>query len=145
MIPEEAIQILDAGRAYNGGKPPSIRFGDVEVANFRKDQPAQTILVAEQKRWFFERLKESKAMWKIWGSTTATLDIRADPQNLPAGVTKPWPGAGYAGFSGGDISTAFVERGEIYDFVRDQGITGFATVAGDRHSFWAGLGRLEGS
>jgi alkaline phosphatase D len=32
-----------------------------------------------------------------------------------------------------------VERGEIYDFVRDHGITGFATVAGDRHSFWAGL------
>ncbi len=24
-------------------------------------------------------------------------------------------------------------------FVRDHGITGFATVAGDRHSFWAGL------
>src|SRR5215469_10582815 len=30
-------------------------------------------------------------------------------------------------------------RGEIYDFVRDLRITGFATVAGDRHSFWAGL------
>jgi alkaline phosphatase D len=86
MIPEEAMQILDAGRAYNGGKPPaSIRFGDVEVANFRKDQPAQTILGAEQKAWFFERLKESKATWKIWGSTTATLDMRADPQNLPTG------------------------------------------------------------
>ena len=65
--------------------------------------------------------------------------MRADPQNLPDGVTKTWPGAGYAGFSGGDLSSAFVERGEIYDFVRDNGITGFATVAGDRHSFWAGL------
>jgi alkaline phosphatase D len=140
MIPEEAMQILDAGRAYDGGKPPAnIRFGDIEVANFRKDQPAQTILGAEQKSWFFEQLKESKATWKIWGSTTATLDMRADPQNLPTGVTKPWPGASYAGIGGGDISTAFVERGEIYDFVRDQGITGFATVAGDRHSFWAGL------
>src|SRR5215469_2516892 len=30
-------------------------------------------------------------------------------------------------------------RGEIYDFVRDLRITGFATIAGDRHSFWAGL------
>jgi alkaline phosphatase D len=64
--------------------------------------------------------------------------MRADPQNLPAGVGKPWPGAGYAGFGGGDWSTAYVERAEIYDFVRDHGITGFATVAGDRHSFWAG-------
>ncbi len=39
----------------------------------------------------------------------------------------------------GDWSTAYTERGEIYDFVRKFGITGFATVAGDRHSFWAGL------
>ncbi len=43
------------------------------------------------------------------------------------------------GSAGGDHSSAYVERGEIYDFVRDHGITGFATVAGDRHSFWAGL------
>ena len=61
------------------------------------------------------------------------------PQNLPAGLTTPWPGAGYAGFGGGDFSTAYVERAEIYDFVRAHEITGFATVAGDRHSFWAGL------
>jgi alkaline phosphatase D len=32
-----------------------------------------------------------------------------------------------------------VERGEIYDFVKAHGISGFVTVAGDRHSFWAGL------
>jgi alkaline phosphatase D len=54
-------------------------------------------------------------------------------------LTKPWPGAGYAGFGGGDHSSAYVERAEIYDFVAREGITGFATVAGDRHSFWAGL------
>src|SRR4029077_2198257 len=75
--------------------------------------------------------------------TVATLDMRADPQNLPPGLTVAWPGAGYAGFEAGfgagDHSTAYVERGEIYDFVRDNGITGFATVAGDRHAFWAGL------
>jgi alkaline phosphatase D len=140
LIPEEAMEILDAGRTYNGGQPPSsIRFGGVEIANFSKDSPAQTILGAEQKAWFLERLRSSKATWKIWGNTTATLDMRADPQNLPAGITKPWPGAGYAGFGGGDHSTAYVERGEIYDFVQAHGITGFATVAGDRHSFWAGL------
>src|SRR5437660_11146239 len=69
--------------------------------------------------------------------------MRADPQNLPPGLTAAWPGQGYAGFDAstgaGDHSTAYVELGEIYDFVRDNGITGFATVAGDRHSFWAGL------
>ncbi|MBV9888554.1 MAG: alkaline phosphatase D family protein [Acidobacteria bacterium] len=139
MMPQEAMEILDAGRTWNGGEPPAtIRFGGTDVPNFFKDRPAQTILGAEQKAWFLEKLRASKATWKIWGNTTATLDMRADPQNLPAGADKPWPGAGYAGFGGGDHSTAYVERAEIYDFVRDHKITGFATVAGDRHSFWAG-------
>jgi alkaline phosphatase D len=140
FMSEDAMEILDAGRTYNGGQPPaSIKFGDVEIANFCKDRPAQTILGAEQKAWFLERLRQSKATWKIWGNTTATLDVRADLQNLPAGAAKPWPSTGYAAFPGGDHGTAYVERGEIYDFVQAHGITGFATVAGDRHSFWAGF------
>jgi alkaline phosphatase D len=140
MIPQEAMEILDAARTYNNGQPPaSVRFGSVEVPNFTRERPAQTILGAEQKTWFLERLRRSEATWKIWGNTTATLDMRADPQNLRPGITKPWPGVGYAGFGGGDHSSAYVERGEIYDFVQNHGITGFATVAGDRHSFWAGL------
>jgi alkaline phosphatase D len=143
LIPEEPIKILDAARTYNGGHPPpTIRSanGDVELPNIWRERPPQTILGAEQKAWFLERLKNSKATWKIWGNTTATLDMRADPQNLPAGKGQPWPWTGYASFAGsGDHSTAFVERAEIYDFVQEHGITGFATVAGDRHSFWAGL------
>lgn len=145
FLPQEVLEILDAGSAFNGGHPPaSIRYGGAESANFRRDRPPTTILGAEQKAWFLERLRNSKATWKIWGDTVATLDMRADPQNLPPGLTSaPWPGTGYAGFSAsfgaGDHSTAYVERGDIYDFVRDNGITGFATVAGDRHSFWAGL------
>jgi alkaline phosphatase D len=140
FIPEAAMEILDAGRTYNNGNPPAtIRFGAQEAANYFKDRPAQTILGAPQKAWFLERLRSSKATWKIWGNTTATLDMRADPQNLPAGLTRPWPGDGYAGFGSGDHSTAYVERGEIYDFVQHHQISGFATIAGDRHSFWAGL------
>jgi len=144
LMPQEAIEILDAGSAYDGGHPPaSIKYGGAEVPNFRREQPPQTILGAEQKAWFLERLRNSEATWKIWGDTVATLDMRADPQNLPSGITAAWPGAGYAGFAAsygtGDHSTAYVERGEIYDFVRENGITGFATIAGDRHSFWAGL------
>jgi alkaline phosphatase D len=144
FVPQEVLDLLDAGSAYNNGHPPAtIRYGKTEIANFRKDQPPTNLLGGEQKAWFLDRLQNSKATWKIWGDTVATLDMRADPQNLPPGLTTAWPGAGYAGFEAGfgagDHSTAYVERGEIYDFVRDNGITGFATVAGDRHSFWAGL------
>jgi alkaline phosphatase D len=140
FVPEDAVEILDAGRTYNHGRPPaSIRFGSVEIANFCKDAPAQTILGAEQKAWFLERLRNSQATWKIWGNTTATLDMRADLQNLPPQTAKPWPESGYAISPMGDHGSAYVERGEIYDCVQANRITGFVTVAGDRHSFWAGL------
>jgi alkaline phosphatase D len=142
LLPQEAMEILDAARAYNKGNPPAtIRStdGSVAVRNIWRERPPQTVLGAEQKAWFLGRLKGSQATWKIWGNTTATLDMRADPQNLPAGIAKPWPWAGYAGFEMQDWSTAYTERAEIYDFVREHGVTGFTTVAGDRHSFWAGL------
>jgi alkaline phosphatase D len=141
LVPQEMMEILDAGRTYAAGRPPeTIRYGDVQVPNFRQDQGAQTVLGARQKAWFLDRLRASRATWKVWGNSLGTLDGRADPQNLPAGLGKPWPGNGYACFGGGgDWGTACTERGQIYETVRDAGITGFVTVSGDRHSFWAGL------
>ena len=140
LLPQEVVEILDAGRAFDGAHPPdTIRYGEREIANFRRTEPPQTILGALQKQWFLERLKASTATWKIWGNTVGTLDYRADPQNLPAGASKPWPGSGYASIAGSDFGNAFAERGEIYDFARQHDITGFVTVAGDRHAFWAGL------
>ena len=46
------------------------------------------MLGREQKAWLKERLTRSTATWKIWGATNGTLDMRTDPQNLPAGLTK---------------------------------------------------------
>jgi alkaline phosphatase D len=140
FMPEEAQRILDGGRAYNGGAPPeTIGFGAGQIANFRREEAPQTVLGATQRSWFLDHLKASRATWKVWANTAATLDMRADPQNLPPGLTVPWPGAGYAGFGGGDPSSAYLERAQIYDWVAQQRISGFATIAGDRHSFWAGL------
>ena len=140
MMPQEALEILDAGRAYAGGKPPqTIHLGDTEIPNFRKDDPPQTILGAEQKEWFFRRLKDSQATWKIWSNSIGTLDGREDPQNLPAGLTKPWPGAGFACSQVGDFASAYMERAEIYATVREAKITGFVAVSGNSHAFYAGL------
>ena len=138
MFPEDLMEILDGGRAYGGGHPPAqLRFGTNSVANPAKDAPPQTILGSAQKAWFKERLRSSSATWKIWGNSLGALDWRADPQNLPAGLTVPWP-SGFANMGGSDYGNAYVERGEIYDLVREARITGFAIVSGDRHSFWAG-------
>lgn len=140
MFPQEVMEILDAGRTFNGGRPPAtIRFDGQEIPNFRKDLPAQTILGARQKAWFLERLRTSQATWKIWGNSLGTLDGRVDSQNLPPESIRLWPGSGYALNQTGDFATAYTERAEIYAAVRDARITGFATVSGNTHSFWAGL------
>jgi alkaline phosphatase D len=145
MFPEREMQVLDGGRGFNGGNPPSeIRFNDAHVANPQRTAPPQTILGAEQKSWFKKRIESSTATWKIWGNSQGALDHRADPQNLPAGLTKEsWPKDLYASVGGGDYGTAYAERAEIYHLVRDAKITGFAIVSGDRHSFWAGYATAE--
>jgi alkaline phosphatase D len=140
VLPQEWMEIVDGGKDYAGGKPPAtIAIGDKTIPNFRKDEPVYTVLGHEQKAWLKERLTRSTATWKIWGATNGTLDMRTDPQNLPAGLVKAaWPGKDYGTFGGGDFSGAFSERAEIYDMVRDHKVSGFVTVSGDRHSFWAG-------
>jgi alkaline phosphatase D len=137
---QEALETLDAGRAFDGGKAPdTIAFGGKALANPRKDAPPQSMLGARQKAWFLNRVGGSTARWKIWGNSVGSLDWRTDFQNLPPETGLKWPGAGYAMLSGGDWSGYFVERGEILDFVKDRKIAGFVSVAGDRHAFFAGV------
>jgi alkaline phosphatase D len=140
MFSEEAMIALDAGRVANAGKPPAeLSFGDVRIPNPRKDKAPRTILGAQQKAWFKDRLKRSTATWKVWGNSLGALDWRADPENLPEGLPKvKWPSGTFAQIGSGDYGSAYHERGEIYDLVRNAKITGFAIVSGDRHSFWAG-------
>ena len=145
MFPDDVMQVLDGGRAFNGGSPPAeIHFQDQSIPNPQKNAPPQSILGGEQKGWFKGQLKSANATWKIWGLSTGALDWRADPENLPANLTrKPWPKGRFANLGGGDHGSAWVERREIYDLVRDAGITGFAIVSGDRHSFWAGYAAAD--
>jgi alkaline phosphatase D len=139
LFPQEALEMLDAGRDYATGRPPdAVTLGGKPIPNFRKTEPAYTVLGRPQKAWLKSRLDASTATWKIWAATNGTLDMRTDPQNLPPGLTTAWPGRGYATFGGGDFSAAFTERAEIYDHVREARIDGFVVISGDRHSFWAG-------
>lgn len=143
MVPFETLQKIDAGATWPGGAPDKLQFADKQADNFRKQSYPRTLLGAEQKAWLLEKLAASRATWKIWANTVATFDMRADPQNLPAGLTVPWPGQGYAGFARTDHSTTYAERAEIYSFVHQNRIAGFATLSGDRHSFWAGYSAAQ--
>jgi len=145
MFPESEFRALDGGHAFNGGNPPAeIRFNDAHVPNPQRSAPPQTLLGAGQKAWFKNKLTSSTAVWKIWANSLGALDRRADPQNLPPGLTKEsWPKDKYASMYGGDFGTAYAERAEIYQVVRDGKIPGFAIVSGDRHSFWAGYAAAD--
>jgi alkaline phosphatase D len=139
-VPQDVIEILDAGRTFNGGRPPeTIRFNGQDLANPRKSSPAQSMLGVAQKKWFVTQLRESKTTWKLWGNSVGMLGWRLDFQNLPNELGVRWPATGYASISSDDWSTCSVERSEIMNLIRREGITGLVTVAGDRHSFQAGL------
>lgn len=140
VIPQEWLEIVDGGKDYAGGNPPAtIAVGDKAIANYRKDEPARTVLGAKQKAWLKDRLTKSAATWKVWGLTNGPLVQRTDPANLPDGLVEgKWPGKDFGVFPGVDFSNTHSERTEIYDLVRDRKISGFVTVSGDRHSFWAG-------
>jgi alkaline phosphatase D len=138
FFPEALAMHLDGGRDFADGQPPAqLSYGERSIANFRAGEPPQSMLGAKQKAWFLERLRAATATWKIWGSSLGTLDWRVDPQHMPA-TMGTWTD-GYAVLASGDWGGTYRERAEIFDAVRDAGITGFAVVSGDRHSFWAGL------
>ncbi len=145
MFPEDVMQVLDGGRAFNAGNPPAeLHFKDGQVANPQKNAPANTLLGAEQKAWLKDQLKRATATWKIWGNSLGALEWRADPEHLPPGMTKlPWPAGTFANIGARDHGSAWTERREIFDLVRDAKITGFAIVSGDRHSFWAGYASAQ--
>src|SRR5690348_13925265 len=138
FVPEELWAQLDAGRAYNGGNPPAkLSIGDKSVDNYVAKAAPQTMLGAKQKTWFIDKLRNAKATWKVWGNSLGTLETRVDPQNLPPEVGT-WQGKGYGLMTVYDWGSMYHDRAEIFDAVRDAGVTGLIVVAGDRHSFWAG-------
>lgn len=137
VYPQEPLEIMDYGRHYNGGNPPdTIRFNGKDVPNPTKNVHANTFLGKDQRRWFMDQLGASNARWKIWGHTFGSMELRSDYQNLPDELGSKWPkDSGYA-----VINNRFLrDKDEIFDFVRDQKITGFSIVSGDRHAFFAGL------
>ena len=140
VFSENAVNILDAGQAYNQGKPPeTIRFNNRDIPNCRKDQPPQSMLGRAQKNWFMKALRTSPANWKLWGNSIGMVDWRIDFQNLPDGVGPKWPDDGYGTVTVDDWAAYRHERAEILNFIRTHGISGVAAVCGDRHAFEAGL------
>ncbi|HMV07339.1 MAG TPA: alkaline phosphatase D family protein [Cyclobacteriaceae bacterium] len=137
VYPQTPYEIMDYGRHYNNDNPPDmIRFNGKDYPNPTKDLHANTFLGKEQRKWFLEQLGASAARWKIWGHTFGSMELRSDYHNLPDELGSKWPkDSGYT-----MLDMRFLrDKDEIFNFVKAQKITGFCAVAGDRHSFYAGL------
>ena len=138
FFPQEALEKLDAAPTYNEKNRATVRFNEEEIPNPRKGQPPKTILGVDQKKWFLNEIKISDARWKLWGNSFGSLDARLDLQKAPDELKKLWPAKGY-GVIPMEWCAYPAERAEIFDFVQAEKITGFVSIAGDRHSFFAGL------
>jgi alkaline phosphatase D len=136
---DEAVAVLDAGRTYNGGHPPAtIAFDGGQLPNPNTLAAPGTILGAAQKSWFLERLRTSKAPWKLWGNSVGSLDWRTDLQNVPPVNGARWPSPGYGLSTEDDWSAYRAERNEIFERARTDRVSGFVSLCGDRHAFTAG-------
>jgi len=137
VSPQIPFEIMNYGRHYNSNNPPdTIRFKGKDIPNPTKDVHAQTYLGSEQRRWLLDQLGACTARWKIWGHGFGTMEVRSDYQNLPGDLGSAWPkDAGYA-----VVDNRFLhDKDIVFDYIRDQQITGFCVVGGDRHAFLAGL------
>ena len=137
--PRTLQQVLDGGRAFNGGNPPAeLAFGDARIANPQQARRRRRSSAPSRKPGSRTSCSARPRRGRSGAIRKARPTERADPQNLPAGLTKQaWP-AGLPRSAPAIMAAAYTERAEIYDLVRDAKITGFAIVSGDRHSFWAG-------
>ena len=108
--------------------------------NFRKDQPRRRFSAANRSSGFSRVCATRAPRGRVWGNPPA----RSTGASIRRTCRRVWrrsrgTDAGYAGFGGGDTAprTSSARRSTTSCAISE--ITGFVTVAGDRHSFWAGL------
>ena len=116
------MEVLDAGRAYAGGRPPDDdpvrRRGSRRTsARTSRRRPSSA---PSRRHGSWSGCARRARPGRSGATRSGTLDWRADPQNLPAGLAQAVAGRGLRLLRRrGDYGTAYIERGEIYDTVRD--------------------------
>ena len=133
MNPARLVEIADAGRAYNGGKPPQfLPYGDGSVPNPGREREPGTCLGDTQRRWLEESLRNSSANWKLWGNSLPLIPLRVDLSAIPFSeyedsilIIDSW--AGYPH-----------EQALLMQWLEQQQISGLVSFSGDHHMHGAG-------
>ncbi len=128
-LAKDAVNIADAGRTANGGKPPDMALS---YQNTRKNSPPGTMLGAAQKAWWKDVMKASDATWRIWGNSVPLLrilldtsDVKLIPHDLILSADA-WDGYN-------------TERKELMKFLADNQIVNVVSLSGDHHANYAGV------
>jgi alkaline phosphatase D len=128
-LPKDPVNILDAGKTANNGKPPDMA---VRFPNTRKDSDPGTMLGAAQKAWWKSVMKASTATWRIWGNPVPLLRIQLDGSQVALIsdqlLLSPDAWDGYN-----------TERKELMAHLRDNQIYNVLSLSGDHHAHFAGL------
>jgi alkaline phosphatase D len=140
MNPVQLVEITDAGRRYNAGKPPAtLPYGDGSVANPARAREPGTILGSEQRDWFLQQLRGSQANWKLWGNALPMMPMRVDLGSIPFSDYEdaifhldPW--AGYPH-----------EQALLMSAIEQGNISGLVSLSGDHHLHAAGTLRRSAS
>lgn len=133
LLPQPLVQLMDAGRTANGGKPPAtIRIGDKDIPNPRKDSPPGTLLGGPQKAWLKQTLAGSDATWKVLATSVPFLPMRIDMGSVdPGKPTLVLTADAWDGFP--------KERRELMTYLRSQKVGNVISLSGDHHQSFAGL------
>ncbi len=128
--------LIPEGPAIPGFKAPNSSIGSryfVPKAYFDFQEAVKTppisMLGASQKQWFKDKLKQSEAAWKIWGSEVSLQRMLLDL--TPYGATKfyfdldQWDGYNR-------------ERAELMQFIKANKVKNVVGISGDIHGFFAG-------
>lgn len=110
-----------------------------------RTNPNRTMLGPTQRAWFLNRIKNSTALWKIWGNEVTVMQSKVASSLFPGapgspGSTMP----SQVVFTNLDQWDGWpAERNTILSTVRDFDVRNFVTITGDIHSFIAGYLKLD--
>ena len=99
------------------------------IAQEERFEPGRTLLGAEQRAWFEQRLTESTATWKLVGQQVIMSQWFAVGASLADGGGDSFNLDGWDGYAD--------ERNELLRFMGDSGVDGVVVVTGDVHTTWA--------
>jgi alkaline phosphatase D len=117
--------LLTDERQYRDQQP----CNDAILTGCPSAEDPRTLLGEKQKNWLLRSLKASPTTWKIWGTQLMLMSLRLAP-SVPAQVDA-WDGYAY-------------ERGQILDYIIDNGVKNVVAITGDIHTFFAGTAYTKG-